>query len=261
MIDRKRSWNYYERDRSNSRDRSWTYYDRIKLCRRDRSPKYYKMIIKESIVAHFRTMEIRENTKIIIKTSIGMKISKIMIDPMIWIILKVEIGHITETGHIAESGTSPRNTRDKSYIRDKLNDTNSYSRDRSWDYCRDVCKEENHKYKRRSRIYYEDVYKDRHGRDKYKHQCKNDRYDIIRDRLKGKPCSCSDKSCDSFYLELEELYTGTVVVDVQDIPYFTVEVNVQDLHNFPTKVIDELELSDIHLIEKYILDKEEMEAQ
>ena len=51
------------------------------------------------------------------------------------------------------------------------------------------------------------------------------------------------------------------MVDVQDIPCFTVEVDVQDLHNLPTKVIDELELSDIHLIEQYIQDKEEKEAQ
>ena len=57
------------------------------------------------------------------------------------------------------------------------------------------------------------------------------------------------------------MYSGTVAVDVQDTPYFTVEVNVQDLHNLPTKITDELELSDICLIEQYILDKEEMEAQ
>ena len=52
-----------------------------------------------------------------------------------------------------------------------------------------------------------------------------------------------------------------VAIDVQDIPYFTVEVDVQNVQDLPTKIIDELELSDIHLIEKYILDKEEMEAQ
>ena len=50
-------------------------------------------------------------------------------------------------------------------------------------------------------------------------------------------------------------------VDVQDMPYFTVEVDVEDLQDLPTKIIDELELLDIHLIEKYILDKEEREAQ
>ena len=51
------------------------------------------------------------------------------------------------------------------------------------------------------------------------------------------------------------------MVDVQDIPYFTVGIDVQDLHNLPTNIVDELELSDICLIEQYILDKEEMEAQ
>ena len=70
-----------------------------------------KMIMEESIIAHFRTMEMGENIKIIIKTSIGMKISMIVIDFMIWIILMVEIGHMTETGHIVETGTTPENTK------------------------------------------------------------------------------------------------------------------------------------------------------
>ena len=70
------------------------------------------MIMKESIIAHFRTMEIGENTKIIIKTKIGMKFSMIMTDHMIWIILMVEIGHMTETGHIVETGTTPENTKE-----------------------------------------------------------------------------------------------------------------------------------------------------
>ena len=61
-----------------------------------------KMIMKESIIIHFRTMEIGEIIKIDIKTSVGIKISMIMIDPMIQIILMVEIGHMTETGHIVE---------------------------------------------------------------------------------------------------------------------------------------------------------------
>ena len=90
---------------------------------------------------------------------------------------------------------------------------------------------------------------------------RNDRYDIIRGRPKEKHCTHGDKRCDSFYAELEELYSSMVIVDVQDIPYFTVEVDVQDLQDLPTKIIDELELSDIHLIEKDILDKEEIEAQ
>ena len=35
----------------------------------------------------------------------------------------------------------------------------------------------------------------------------------------------------------------------------------QDLCDLPTKIIDELELSGIHLTERHILDKEEIEAQ
>ena len=71
-----------------------------------------KMIMKESIIALFRTMGIGENIKIIIRKNIGMKISIIVIDPMMQIILMVEIGHITETGHIVETGTTPKNTKE-----------------------------------------------------------------------------------------------------------------------------------------------------
>ena len=71
-----------------------------------------KMIMKESIIAHFRTMETGENINIITKTSKGMKISMILIDPVIWIIHKVEIGHMTEKGHIVETGTTPENTKE-----------------------------------------------------------------------------------------------------------------------------------------------------
>ena len=71
-----------------------------------------KMIMKESIIAHFRSMEIGENIKIIIKTSIWMKISMIVIDFMIQIILMVEIGHMADTGHIVETGTTPENTKE-----------------------------------------------------------------------------------------------------------------------------------------------------
>ena len=60
--------------------------------------------MKESIIIHFRTMEIGEIIKIIIRTSIGMKISMIVIGPIVQIILMVEIGHMTETGHIVETG-------------------------------------------------------------------------------------------------------------------------------------------------------------
>ena len=62
-------------------------------------------------------------------------------------------------------------------------------------------------------------------------------------------------------VEMQDLSYSTVAVDVQDMPYFTVEVDAQDLQDLPTKIIDELELSDIHLIEKCILDREEIEAQ
>ena len=97
--------------------------------------------------------------------------------------------------------------------------------------------------------------------DKYEYQFRNDRYEIIRGRPKEKPCSHGDQSFDNCYLELKKLYSSTVAVDVQNIPYFTVGIDVQDLHNLPTNIVDELELSDIHLIEQYILNKEEMEAQ
>ena len=50
-----------------------------------------KMIMKESIIAHFKTMEIGENIKIFIKTNIGMKSSMIEIDYMIEMILIVKI--------------------------------------------------------------------------------------------------------------------------------------------------------------------------
>ena len=84
--------------------------------------------------------------------------------------------------------------------------------------------------------------------DKYECQFRNDRYEIIRGRPKEKPCSGDYQSCDSFDSELKKLYSNTVVVDGQD------------LHNLPTNIVDELELSDICLIEQYILEKEEMET-
>ena len=61
-----------------------------------------KTIMKEIIIIHFRTMEIGENIKIVIRTNIGIKISMIMIYPMIWTIFMVETGHIVETSHIVE---------------------------------------------------------------------------------------------------------------------------------------------------------------
>ena len=57
------------------------------------------MIMKENLIIHFQIMEIRENIKRVIKTSIGMKISMIVTDLMILIILIVETGHIVETDH------------------------------------------------------------------------------------------------------------------------------------------------------------------
>ena len=65
-----------------------------------------KMTIKERIIALFRTMEIGENIKIVIKTNVGMNIS------MVVIVLIVGIGHMTGTGHIVETGTTPENTKE-----------------------------------------------------------------------------------------------------------------------------------------------------
>ena len=65
-----------------------------------------KMILKGRIIVHFRTMEIGENIKIVIRTNIGMRIS------MVVTVLIVEIGHMTETGHIVETGTTPKNTKE-----------------------------------------------------------------------------------------------------------------------------------------------------
>ena len=116
MTDRGRSQKYYYRDRFYSRDRSQKYYDRNKSCKMDRLPKYYKNNYEESIIIHFRTMEIGEYIKIIIRTNIGIKISMIMIDPMIQIILMAEIGHMTDTGHIVETGTTLKNTKETGHM-------------------------------------------------------------------------------------------------------------------------------------------------
>ena len=61
------------------------------------------MTIKERIIAISRTREIEENIDTIIETNIGMKISMIVIDLMIQMILIVEIGHTTETNHTKET--------------------------------------------------------------------------------------------------------------------------------------------------------------
>ena len=47
---------------------------------------------------------------------------------------------------------------------------------------------DNHKYKRRPRDYYEDAYEDRHCRDKYKHQYRDDSYDSIRSKSRERGC-------------------------------------------------------------------------
>ena len=77
---------------------------------------FTKIIMKKSIIIHFRTMEIGEYIKIIIMTNIGIKISMIMIDSMIWIILMAEIGHMTEAGHIVETGTTPEKTKETGHM-------------------------------------------------------------------------------------------------------------------------------------------------
>ena len=96
MTDRNRLQNYYERDRSYSRDRLQEHHDRNKSCRRKRLPKYYKNDYEREYYHTFQDHGNRKNVKRVIKTSIGMKISMIVIDLMIWIILIVETGHIVE---------------------------------------------------------------------------------------------------------------------------------------------------------------------
>ena len=121
-----------------------------------------KMTIEEIIIALFRTMEIGENIKIIIKTNIGIKISMIVIDPMIQIILMAEIEHMTETdhtigiGHIVETRTTPTNTKETGHALEIDHDRDdSPSRDRFQGYYREF-KDQRHG--RRSKHYYKDRY-------------------------------------------------------------------------------------------------------
>ena len=155
-----------------------------------------KMIIKESIIVHFRTMEIGENTKIVIKTNIVMKFSMIMIDLMIWIILKAEIGPMTETGLIVETGTTPKDTKETGLMLE-IDYMTEMIHVVEIDHTTTVemsIRKKNHKYKRRSRDYYKDAYEeDGCARDKYKHQYRNERYEKIRGRPKEKPCPHGDK--------------------------------------------------------------------
>ena len=114
-----------------------------------------KIIMKESIIIHFRTMEIGENIKIIIKTNIGITISMTMINPIIQITLIVEIGHMTETGYIIQTGTIPKNTKETGHMIEidcmteiiHIAETGHIVEIDLQDYCRDVYKEESHKYK------------------------------------------------------------------------------------------------------------------
>ena len=147
-----------------------------------------KIIMKESIIKHFRTMEIGENIMIIIKTNIGIKISMIVIGLMIWIILMVEIGHMVETGHIVETGN---------IVEIDCKTTVEMS-----------IRRENHKYKRRSRDYYEDTYEDRHSRDKYKHQYRNESYNLGRDRSREKQHECNARK--NPYFSKLELVNNTI---------------------------------------------------
>ena len=72
MTDRNRLQNYYERDKSYSRDRSQKHYEKIKSTEWTNHQGITKIIMNESII-HFRTMEIGENIKRVIKTSIWKK--------------------------------------------------------------------------------------------------------------------------------------------------------------------------------------------
>ena len=133
------------------------------------------IFMKESIIIHFRTMEIGENIKIVMKTSIGMKISMIVIDLMIWIILIVETGHIVEI----DCKTTVEMSIRKKVI-----------------------------YKRRFRDYYEEAYKDRHNRNKYKHQYRNESYNLGRDRSREKQHECNARKTP--YFSKLELVDSTI---------------------------------------------------
>ena len=73
---------------SYSRDRLQKYYGKNKSCRRERPPEYYKNNYEREYYHAFQDHGNRRNIKIVIKTSIGMKISMIVIDLMIQIIPK-----------------------------------------------------------------------------------------------------------------------------------------------------------------------------
>ena len=132
--------------------------------------------MKESIIIHFRAMEIKRKYKESYKD-------------------KYRDQHFYDSDRSYDM--------DNSHSRDR-----SYSRDRSQDYCRDVYKKENHKYKRRSRDYYEDAYEDRHDRDKYKHQYRNESYNLGRDRSREKQHECNARKTP--YFSKLELVDNTI---------------------------------------------------
>ena len=73
MTDRNSSQNYYERENCN------TFQDH---GRRRNINIIIGTNMKEGFIIHFRTMEIEKILKIVMKTSIGMKISMTVINPM-----------------------------------------------------------------------------------------------------------------------------------------------------------------------------------
>ena len=115
-----------------------------------------KMTIKERIIALFRTMERGENIKIIkiiiIRTNVRIKFYMIEIDHMTEMIHVVEIGLLVEIGHKTIIEMSIK--RKVINIREGLEN--------------------------------EDAYEDRHSRNKYKHQYRNDSYDRSRSRSRKK---------------------------------------------------------------------------
>ena len=110
MTDRNRLQNYYERDLIGlitgiDHENTMT---EINCVEGIDHQSITKITTKEKIIIHFSTMEIGENIKIIIKTNIGIRISMIVMDPMIWMILTVEKGHIVEIDHVTTVEMSTR---------------------------------------------------------------------------------------------------------------------------------------------------------
>ena len=92
-----------------------------------------KMIMKESIIAHFRTMEIGNRRKY--KDHYKDKYrDENFYDSDRSYDTDNSHGrdrHMTETGHIVETGTTPKNTKETGHILETIYDRNdSYSKDR-----------------------------------------------------------------------------------------------------------------------------------